>query len=202
MHIHTPAEKLTAVKPGDRIQVHSFGHVYGAQVAELKGNRLRAVWTNKSGIKYDRWLTIPGKTLRERNPLAAKTQKLRTRATALVKYGNQALGEQRDRYRERALELRCLLRDLPNQKVTVEKAAWSSDFSYYFVGKTANEDGAEQNQFGFRPREGTTVEQAVKNHYHNALHNLREAKLRGRANLVQAEELRIEANLIEKGAAK
>jgi IS1 family transposase len=196
MHIHTPAEKLTAVKSGDRIQVHSFGHVYSAQVSEVKGNRLLATWINKSGVEYERWLTIPGKTLKERNPITAETRKRRAEATNLEKYALGSMAESRCRNRTRALELRALLRDLPNQTVTVEQAGWmSDDWAYYQVGSS-------ENQFAFRKSEGTTVEQAVKSHYRNALQNLRQVKLHIRRNLARVEELRIEANLIEKGAAK
>ena len=68
------------------IKVHSHGHVYHAVVAELKGVKARCLWMNKSGNKFDKWLTIPSKSEKKTNPLAAQTRKLRAAAAARIRH--------------------------------------------------------------------------------------------------------------------
>src|SRR5690348_13683216 len=89
MYIATPADKLTDIHVGSTLRVNSFGHDYTARVAELKGTRARCIWRNKSGNHFDKWITIPGRSEKDRNPVAAQTRKLRVKATT---YENHAKG--------------------------------------------------------------------------------------------------------------
>jgi hypothetical protein len=196
MHIATKPEALTDLREGSTVSVHSYGNLYRARVAELKGNRARCVWTNKSGVRYDNWITIPGRELHQRNPVAAATRKLRAEATRREKYAK----EHETRSRDRAVEHLNELRDIQAQVAAGTLQVRSEDSKYgtrcYFVGE-------KMVAWGGHLKDGALeLDAALQRAIEQAVEQVENHNAAIRAGLEHAKELRAKADSIQKGAAK
>lgn len=199
MRIATPAEKLTDLRVGSTLRVNSFGHDYIARVAELKGNRARCIWRNKSGNLFDNWITIPGRTEKDLNPTAAATRKLRVQATRLEKHAKGWMADAVARHIERIAVLESYRGATPT----------SEDTKY---GTTMYHLGEDSVWGGYTPegvqRYGQVSPERMLLPFDQALertiaHERSElAKLNAeiRAALQRVEDLRAQADEIEKGA--
>jgi hypothetical protein len=187
MHIATPADQLANLAVGDTVQVHSFGNLYRARVAELKGKRARCVWTNKSGNEWDKWITIPGLRQHELNPVAAATRKLRAEATRRVKYAEGWMTESVARHEARLVELEALRGATP----TSEDTRYGTRM--YHVG--------DDSVWGGYLKDGVlTFEQAVERAIAHEREQLEQRRADITAAHAHAKELRAKADSIEKGA--
>lgn len=199
MKIATPADKLTTLAVGDAVIVNSFGHNYRATVTEMKGNRARLTWRNKSGNDFDNWLTIPGRTEKDLNPTAAATRKLRVEATKLERYAERA-SEDALRHQAQMIKLQALVGTQPlrvedNQFGTRLFYFGTSDNDYVWGGYTA-----EAAQRYGRTEPTLTWEEALEKAIQQSQHHMQDRITARETMLARAAARRAEATAIKAGA--
>jgi hypothetical protein len=205
MHIATPADKLTDLRVGSTVRVNSFGHDYHARVAELKGKRARCVWTNKSGVKYDRWITLPGQQQHELNPVAAATRKLRAEATRRERYAKEWMTSSRDRHAARIEQLRDYQAEAEAGRLTYSSKDTQYGTVVYHIGEDTVWGGytAEAAKQYRRPADEAvdlTFAQALQRALDHEIEQLDARNADIRAAHEAAKELRAKADSIQKGA--